>query len=139
MQSSLQAFPKLLILAALLAFGQACDKDADPREEANNRLNGDWEVTSLTINGVEVIPTTYASFDMEYKKEDPFSGTAEWTLITASSGQTEKAKGDYEVQADGREIDFEGDDLDLEFRDDDRIELDGVVNGRGWKIKAKRD
>lgn len=138
MQSSLKTLTTVALLA-VLAVGQACSKDEDPREATNNRLNGDWEVTSLTINGTEVVPTTISSFEMEFNKEDAYDGNTEWTLISANSGQTQKIKGDYEVQSEGREIDFDGDDLDVEFRDGDRLELDGVINGQGWKIKAKRD
>ncbi len=128
-----------LVLIGILAFGQACEKDVDPREETNNKLNGDWDVTSLTIDGSETIPAAISSFEMEFDKENAFDGSAEWTLIAARTGQTSKVKGDYDIQDSGTELNFDGDDLEIDFRNDDRLELEGVINNQRWVIKADRD
>lgn len=129
----------LLCLTALatLALASCDDDDLDPREEANNRLEGDWDVTSWTLDGSEAIGFTVTSFEMEYDKEDAFDGEAEWTIL-AADGRTTRVSGDYEIEDEGRGIEVDGDDFDLEI-DGDRLEISGAVNGVRWDIEADRD
>ena len=103
----------------------------------NNRLEGDWEVTSFTMDGVEQI-LTGSTFDREFEKEDPDNGEFEWNF-----GAEGVLRGDYEVESNGEELelDFEGGgriNMDIEIDGDD-LELDGLVNNERWVIEAERD
>ena len=128
--------PLLLLTLGALAF-TACDEDLDPREEANNRLVGDWDVTSLTIDGVEQMQVFITSFEMEYEKTDPFEGEGEWTLIGAN-GNVARSDGDYEIEDGGDGIEFDGIDFDLDLDGDD-VEFEGILDGERWIIQAERD
>ena len=135
MQSRLRN-PLYLLALGTLAL-TACDDDLDPREETNDRLVGDWDVTSLTQDGVELIGAGITSFEMEFEKEDPFEGETEWTII-CSDGSTQRLGGDYEIEDEGRGIEIEGDDYDVSV-DGDELEISGAVNGVRWDIEADRD
>lgn len=128
--------PLFLLALATLAL-TACEEDLDPREEANNRLQGDWDVTSVTIDGVEQMQFSITSFEMEYEKTDPFEGDGEWTLI-GTNGATTRSDGEYEVEDGGEGIEFDGLDFDLEIDGDD-LEIEGIVDAERWIIQAERD
>lgn len=126
----------LLALAMGSLFIASCDEDEDPNEVTNNRLQGDWEVQSWTVDGVEQI-VTGSSFDMEFEKGDPTNGEFEWDL------GTENFDGEYEIESNGNEIEFEFDaggqfDMDIDIDGDD-LELDGRINNERWIIEAERD
>ena len=135
---TLHRFSLLLCLFATLSFA-ACgdDDDVDPNEETNNRLEGEWEVDSWTVDGVEVMGSLVTSFDMEYEKQGPTDGEVEWTII-GGNGATSRVDGDYDIENSGTEIDIDGDDFDIEIDGDD-LELSGTVNAERWVIEAERD
>ena len=118
-------------------FIASCDEDEDPNEVTNRRLEGDWEVQSFTVDGVEQL-VTGASFDMEFEKQDPTNGDFEWNF-----GAAGLFEGEYEIESNGEEVEFEFEaggqfDMDIEIDGDD-LELDGRVNNERWVIEAERD
>lgn len=128
-----------LLLLSSTFFVTSCgdDDDLDPNEALNNRLEGEWDVTSWTIDGVETIPALINSFTMEFDKEDPNGGETDWTIIDRD-GDTQRFRGDYEIENAGTEIDIDGDELDIEI-DGDELELEGTFDGDNWRIRADRD
>lgn len=126
---------------ALLALGTlaltACEDDLDPREEANNRLQGDWDVTSFTRDGVEFIGAGISVYEIEFEKSDAFEGEAEENIIY-SSGESERFDLDYEIEDDGNAIEYGDNDLDLEVDGDD-LTMSGNVDGFRFEIEAERD
>ena len=135
------SFLLLLLGVSALSTTACSDDDLDPREETNNRLQGDWTVESYRVDGEELL-LQGSAFDMEFEKEDPFSGEFEWNIseITASL----RIRGDYEIESGGDEIELEGDqalqnvNFDIEI-DGDELELEGTVNNQRWEIQAERD
>ena len=134
----MQSF-KLLLLLILgsLSFATGCDEDEDPNVTTNNRLQGDWEVSSFTVDGVEQI-ITGSVFDMEFEREDPDNGEFEWNF-----GPSGIFRGEYEIESNGEEIEFEFDaggrfDMEVDIDGDD-LELDGTVDNERWVIEAEKD
>ena len=124
-----------LISATL--FVSACKDDVDPNVDINNRLEGDWEVESFRVDGVEFVPASINSFDMEFDKQGPMDGEFQWDL-TSTNGNSQRFEGDYEIENSGTEIDLEGDEMDIEI-DGDELRLEGTIDGEAWEIRAERD
>ena len=133
----------LLALAGVCTLGTACDDDdVDPNEDIKNRLQGDWEVESYTLDGVEIIGAGVARYDIEFEKTDPFEGDFDQEIIL-SNGGTAPGRGEYEVRDNGSELRFE---YDGGGRDDYNIDLDGDdltltanIDGVNEIIRAERD
>lgn len=129
-------FSIVLLLSFSLMFIH-CSKDVDANEEANNKLDGNWDVESFRVDGVEQLLFTANDFDMEFRKEGDATGETEWT-ITDIFGGTTTIEGDYTIMNDGTRIDFEGDELNLEFNGD-FLTIDGNVDGEFWEIDAEKN
>ena len=87
-----------LALFLLVAPGfTSCDKDDDNKEtDLRVAIVGDWEVTSFTIDGVEVVGTIVLASKMEFEAYTGSNGDFEW-LINYGDGSSENQSGDYEV------------------------------------------
>lgn len=115
----------------------SCKKDTITLRDM---IVGDWEVTSFSVDGVELIAAG-ASFTMEYDEYSGEDGDFEWVII--ESGATERYVGDYEVDNLARELKVTPDGeaptkLDLDIQGN-KMELSGNVDGYRWEIEAKRD
>lgn len=138
-------FSKLLLLlllgSATLVSSCGEDDDISANEDVNNRLEGDWEVTSFSIDGSETIPAGVQSFDMEFEKEGPEEGELDWDIVyrPGSGFDPVRIRGDYEISNEGREMELDGGiEFDITLNGDD-LELAGTVDGRRWEIEAERD
>lgn len=130
--------PYSLMLTLILSFTFIqCSNDVDPNEEANNNLEGTWDVESFRVDGVEQILYTINSFEMEYRKESENSGETEWTLVDIF-GSTTSVEGDYIIMDDGRRIEIDGDELNLEI-DGTFLTIDGNVGGEFWEMDAEKE
>ena len=128
----------LLALAGACTLGTACDDDdVDPNEDVNNKIQGDWEVESYTIDGVEQIQFTISRWDMEFTKQGPADGETEWDIV-GGNGATSGGEFDYDIENAGTEIDIDGLEFDVDVDGDD-LELSGNINGERWVIEAERD
>jgi len=140
-KSNLLAFSLLLLLLPGLT---SCKKDKDeaPAPTLRERLVGDWEIQSFTIDGVEVKGSIVTTSKMEFEAYTGSNGDFEW-FIAYADGSSETQTGDYEVdEADG-EIILESNDgdrlkLDLDLDGDD-LELSGILDGERYVLKAERD
>ena len=134
-----------LLLALLLGvstlFVSSCEDDpTPPNQDVNNRLNGEWEAESWTVDGTEVL-LNGSTFDLEFERRDPEGGDFEW--VTVENGQTTIIRGDYDIESEGTEIDLDfdsGASFDMEIDvDGDDLELEGLINNQRWVIRAERD
>ena len=126
-------FIGILLLGILFT---ACEK-TDPNAETNNLLQGDWEVESWTLDGVEQMGSNVNTFDIEFKAETDIGGETEWSFIDVL-GQAGKIEADYTVENEGKEIDVEGDDLTVTFSGN-VLKLSGNLDGNRWEIEAEKD
>ena len=121
-----------------------CKKDDDKNNDSNLRVGivGDWEVTSFTIDGVEVIGTVILASKMEFEEYSGSNGDFEWS-INYGDGSSERQSGDYEVDEEDKEVELQSSDgetfkLDANV-DGDELELSGTLDGERIVIKADRD
>ena len=133
-----------LALFLLVAPGfTSCDKDDDNKEtDLRVAIVGDWEVTSFTIDGVEVVGTIVLASKMEFEAYTGSNGDFEW-LINYGDGSSENQSGDYEVDQEDKEVELQSSDgevlkLDVDIDGDD-LELSGNLDGERVVIKAERD
>jgi hypothetical protein len=129
----------LLMLSIAVVGMTSCKKDKKPtfKEE----VVGDWEVKSFTEDGVELMSTIVTSFTMEYETYAGSNGDFEW-VINYADGTSERIVGDYEVDVEDKEIKLIKNDgtttLDIDVNNDD-IEIEGIIDGFRYVIKADRD
>jgi hypothetical protein len=129
----------LLMLSIAVVGMTSCKKDKKPtfKEE----VVGDWEVKSFTEDGVELMSTIVTSFTMEYETYAGSNGDFEW-VINYADGTSERITGDYEVDVEDKEIKLIKNDgtttLDIDVDNDD-IEIEGIIDGFRYVIKADRD
>lgn len=138
---NLSAFALLLFVLPGLT---SCKKDDDKNDNSNLRaaIVGDWEVTSFTIDGVEVMGTVILSSKMEFETYSGSNGDFEWS-IHYGDGSSENQSGDYEVDQEDKEVELQSNDgeilkLDVDI-DGDELELSGNLDGERVVIKADRD
>lgn len=147
-------FTKLLFLCLLgtgTLFVSSCgDDDLDPNEETNNRLDGDWEVTSFVGQGAvtsELLGNGINSVDLRFEKQDAFDGEYRFDFVF-DNGVADVIRGDYEIENSGREIvlmpadNSTDEEYDIEINGDD-LEMDGLFDFDGSAtrviIEAERD
>ena len=133
-----------LALFLLVAPGfTSCDKDDDNKEtDLRVAIVGDWEVTSFTIDGVEVVGTIVLASKMEFEAYSGSNGDFEW-VVNYADGTSETASGDYTLDEEDAEVELENNDgerikFDVEIDGDD-MELSGILDGERYELKAERD
>ena len=116
-----------------------CKKDKAPT--LKQEVVGDWEVKTFTEDGAELMGSIVTSFTMEYESYSGSNGDFEWQ-INYADGSSERISGDYEVDAEDKEIKLIKNDgsttLDLDV-DNGECEIEGIIDGFRYVIKAKRD
>ncbi|MEO0469850.1 MAG: hypothetical protein AAF206_09540 [Bacteroidota bacterium] len=137
---------KLFRIAAIVTLAFTIVLAGCEQQQIINRLEGDWEVTSFTEDGVETINADFNSVTIEFEEYDGEEGDFNWVFI-GTNGATVTLTGEYTVNGDGSEVDmaFQSGSLsgstfefDLEV-DKEELELQGNVNGFNWIIQADRD
>ena len=134
----------LALLLLVLAGFSSCKKDDDDKNNSNLRaaIVGEWDVTSFTFDGVEVIGTVIISSKMEFEAYTGSNGDFEWN-INYGDGSSENQIGDYEVDEEDNEVELQsanGSIFKLEAEvDGDELELSGILDGERVVIKADRD
>jgi hypothetical protein len=132
----------------LLVFSSfaSCKKDDDDKNNNSSNLRqaivGEWEVTSFTIDGVEVIGTVILASKMEFEAYSGSNGDFEWSL-NYGDGSSETQFGGYEVDQEDKEVELKSADgevlkLKVDIESDD-LELSGNLDGERAVIKADRD
>lgn len=134
-----------LALSLLILSGfTSCKKDDDKDNNSDLRtaIVGDWEITSFTLDGVEVMGTVVLASKMEFETYSGSNGDFEWS-INYGDGSSELQSGDYEVDEEDKEVELQSNDgeilkLDVDI-DGDELELSGNLDGERVVIKADRD
>lgn len=134
----------LALLLLVLPGFTSCDKDDDKENNSNLRVAivGEWEITSFTIDGVEVMGTIILASKMEFETYSGSNGDFEWG-INYGDGSSETQFGDYEVDEEDKEVELQSNDGEI-FKleadvDGDELELSGILDGERVIIKADRD
>ncbi|MDX1913786.1 MAG: lipocalin family protein [Saprospiraceae bacterium] len=137
---NLTALSLLLFVIPAITSCDKCKEKIEPT--VKERLVGEWEITSFTIDGVEAKGSVILSSNMEFEAYTGSNGDFEWFIIY-TDGSSETQTGDYEVDEEDREIELEsndGDRLKLEYElDGDDLELSGILDGERYVLKAERD
>lgn len=140
-KTNLLAFSLLLLMLPSLV---SCEKDKpeQPVPTLKEKLVGDWEIKSFTIDGVEVKGTFILASKMEFETYTGSNGDFEWS-INYTDGTNDTQSGDYEVDEEDKEITLENNegerlkfDVDL---DGDDLELSGTLDGERYVLQAERD
>lgn len=134
-----------IALLMLLALGfTSCKKDKDDNGNSDLRaaIVGEWEITSFTIDGVEVMGSVILASKMEFEAYTSSNGDFEWS-INYGDGSSETQIGDYEVDQEDKEVELQSNNgeifkLDVDIDSDD-LELSGNLDGERIVIKADRD
>src|SRR5690606_2753769 len=121
----------------------SCKKDDDKNNDnLRTAIVGEWEVTSFTFDGVEVMGTIVLASKMEFETYSGSNGDFEWS-INYGDGSSELQSGDYEVDEEDKEVELQSNDgeiikLEADVNGDD-LELSGILDGERIVIKADRD
>ena len=114
----------------------------DPDLKIARQLEGEWEVTSFTVDGVESMQALFSRFVMEYEKYNDGEGDFNFTLNNIAGG-TDNFFGEYVVDEDGTNLELTYDngavenwDLDLEK---DNLDMTSVIDGSNYRITAERN
>ena len=135
----------LALLLLVLSGFTSCKKDDDKDNNSSNlrtAIVGEWEVTSFTLDGVEVMGTIILASKMEFEAYSGANGDFEWS-INYGDGSSENQSGDYEVDEEDKKVELQSNDgenfkLDIDIDGDD-LELSGILDGERIVIKADRD
>lgn len=108
-------------------------------------LEGNWEVTSFTADGVETMQVGIASFTMEFEEYDRGNDEGDFTFrFIYTNGGTDILTGEYLVDEDGTNLELsypsgEEEDWDLDLEKDD-LEISTISSGGVLLIaRAERD
>lgn len=138
MLKNLRLFTTGLTLLALVLFSSSCKKS-----RTLNLLEGDWEATSFTEDGEELINVVYSALLIEFEEYGKSEGDFNLTFVDVN-GSTVPFSGEYECNDDADELDLVFDTtnekvtFDFEV-DKDNLTLEGNIGGYFWIIRADRD
>jgi hypothetical protein len=127
-----------LLMLGTFTFLTSCgdEETTDLNQETNVLLEGNWDVTSLTEDGVETIGYEYTSWKMDFSKETPQGGEVEMTIIF-TDGTTDQGDADYSIRNEGRQISIDGDEMRIKV-DGDELTLTGNMDGTRVELEADR-
>jgi hypothetical protein len=137
--STLLSFSLLIFVALSLV-------SCDPAVRIAKKLEGNWDVTSYTEDGVEFMTVDINTFKIEFEEYADDEGDFSWTLID-TGGASIILDGTYEMKKDGDEMDITfksgalngtSSTLDVDLNEDE-LGLSGNINGFLIKIEADRD
>lgn len=108
--------------------------------KASRRLDGTWNVTSYTSDGVEYIGSFIDSFTITFTKDDKETGTA--TSTSVSSGYSSSSTSNYTIGDKAETLrftytdgSFEEYDMDLKK---DEMTLTGNIDGYAYSIQGEK-
>ena len=130
MLNSMKKFALLVLFALPLAF-TSCKKDF-------KLLDGTWEITSWTYNGIDLIHSNlFSEATIIFTSDDKDDGTFTWTFTVEED--IERIAGKYTMDAKANTITLTMDDTPQTFSykvDKDNLELTGTVDGITMTIKG---
>ena len=130
---------KLILLLSITYFLTGCSKD----QRTVNKLDGEWNIKTLTINGQ---PVSGLTGSWEFEKCKQKKGECDGKITEIYGGATDIYTFEYEVSDKGKEIEITLNsngqlsvikaDMDL---DKDDLDLDFTLNGTKFTYQFKRD
>ena len=131
-------FVQILFAALILLTVASCAKN-----RTLNALQGDWEVTSYTEDGVELMGFLLTSMTIEFEEYGESDGDCNINFILVDGSTIPSGVQEYECNDDGSEIDLvysDGTKETWNFSiDGDKLEMDGTFDGTRYEIRADRD
>ena len=125
------------MMLAVVVLNSSCKKS-----RILNSLEGDWEVTSFTEDGEELINVLFSAVTLEFEEYGSDEGDFNMTFVDVY-GSVTPFSGEYECNDDGDELDVTfstGERLEFDFDlDDDELTMEGNIDGYFWIIRADRD
>lgn len=122
------------LLLVVLAGFSSCKKDNDNKNNLSSlgeSIAGKWELSSFTIDGVEIMGAVISASKMEFEAWNGSNSGFEWSLIY-SDGSGETQTGNYEE-------DYEAKEVEIKSRDGDVLKLDIDFNGDGLNLSGYLD
>lgn len=138
-KSTLLVFSILLLTLPGL---QSCKKDKNDGPALHEQLAGEWEITSFTVDGLEMMDLVLNSSTLEFEETEGSNGDYAWSF-QYTDGSSTNTTGGYEVDEDAKELIFDGDtESEMKYELDingDELELSGIVDGSRYELQLKRD
>lgn len=133
------------LLLVVLAGFSSCKKDYDNKNNLSSlgeSIAGKWELSSFTIDGVEIMGAVISASKMEFEAWNGSNSGFEWSLIY-SDGSGETQTGNYEEDYEAKEVEIKSRDgavlkLDIDFNGDG-LNLSGHLDDERILIKADRN
>ena len=112
----------------------------DFNAEANDELQGEWDVSSWRVDTVELIPEGIESWLIGFERSNPAAGDLTWTIDSNREDLLESGvfTGTYSVSDNGETLTMGGQSYDMDLRTES-FRLDAEVDGVPWVILADRD
>jgi Lipocalin-like domain len=113
------------------------------KERLRRSLEGEWDISSLVIDGLETKGTALTKSTIEFDRKEEHGGEFEWYLAF-TDGTAETEEGEYELDAAEKELELSMEDgeiikFDLEIEEDE-LELKGTTStGETVILKAKKE
>ncbi|MEM1218503.1 MAG: hypothetical protein AAGH79_06310 [Bacteroidota bacterium] len=131
-------FVQILLAAVILLSVSSCAKN-----RTLNALEGTWEVTSYTEDGVELIGFLISAMTIEFEEYGENSGDCNITFILVDGSVLPTTIEEYECNDDGSEVDLvyvDGTKETYDFTvEGDDLEMEGTIDGSRYEISADRD
>lgn len=138
-KSTLLALSLLLMTLPSLV---SCKKDKHDEPTLRELLVGEWEMTSFSIDELEMMDFFLESSTLEFEAYTGPKGDYEWSF-SYTDGTGFDASGDYEVDEAARRLTFDNgtdDEVSYDVRiNGDELELSGIVDGSHYELKLERD
>lgn len=132
------SFLQVLFAVVILFSLSSCAKN-----RTLNALQGDWEVTSYTEDGVELVGFLITSMSIEFEEYGESKGDCNITFVLVDGSTVPSSVAEYACNDDGTEVDFiysDGTKETYNFNvEGDDLEMDGTFDGTRYEIRADRD
>jgi len=130
----------VLCIIAISIFLSSCTKE----NQFARQIEGNWDVELYAEDGLDLIGSDIFSVEIEFKDYDNRLGKGGFTWITQYVTERRVVTGDYFLNDDGTQLNFDNTDsedfffeFDIELNDDN-LELKTDLNFREYLIQAKR-
>lgn len=124
-------FMAVVLVGALSSCEKEESKTTDPtptlnaNETAAKKLEGNWEVTSYTEDGVELMAGEYyQSLNVRFTLQTSTTGKMKSTAIY-NDNSTDNEEAPFNIVSEGTTLVWEDVDYELTFKTDSKIELEG--------------
>ena len=129
-----------MLTLALFVAAAGLLTSCNPETVLGRNLEGDWNITSFSEDGTELIGNLLTSAEFEFGEYDGDEGSFKLTIVDFTGG-TSVAQGDYELNADGDEVELIYTDGSKETYDvtvdGNEMEMVGVIDGFRYEIRGE--